>query len=212
MGELTSQFAASIAINCLSKLCNEELATVLYMETLPLFNCSKAFLRKKTCILSYKLVLHSSDSIDKLVPYLADRLQDPSMSVKISAVTAIQKITSINPRLFLITIPTLFELMVGTKSNWLLIKLIKLLTEMCKAEERLLPKLTAKFREMLQAPRAKSVEFELLKAVFSTRLADDHGLFLLARKTLLAQFLKSKDPNLAFLGLEAFHLMLSSLL
>jgi len=95
------------------------------------------------------------------------------MSVRISAVTAIQKITSINPRLFLITIPALFELMVGTKSNWLLIKLIKLLTEMCKAEERLLPKLTAKFREMLQAPRAKSVEFELLKSIFSTRLAED---------------------------------------
>ena len=146
------------------------------METLPLFNCSKPFLRKKTCILSYKLVLHCTDSIDKLVPYLADRLQDPSMSVRISAVTAIQKITSINPRLFLITIPALFELMVGTKSNWLLIKLIKLLTEMCKAEERLLPKLTAKYREMLSAPRAKSVEFELLKAVFTTRLADDEQL------------------------------------
>ena len=74
IGEQSSQFAASIAINCLSKLCNEELATVLYMETLPLFNCSKSFLRKKTCVLSYKLVLHSSDSIEKLVPYLADRL------------------------------------------------------------------------------------------------------------------------------------------
>ena len=75
--------------------------------------------------------------------------------------------------------------MVGTKSNWLLIKLIKLLTEMCKAEERLLPKLTAKFHEMLSAPRAKSVEFELLKAVFTTRLAEDAQMFALARKTLL---------------------------
>ena len=115
------------------------------METLPLFNCTKTFLRKKTCILSYKLVLHSSDSIEKLVPYLADRLQDPSMSVKISAVTAIHKITMINPSTFLITIPVLFELMVNTKSNWLLIRLIKLLTEMCKAEARLLPKLSKKF-------------------------------------------------------------------
>ena len=151
------------------------------METLPLFNCSKNFLRKKTCILSYKLVLHSSDSIDKLVPYLADRLQDPSMSVRISAVTAIHKITMVNPRLFLITIPTLFELMVSSKSNWLLIKLIKLLTEMCKAEERLLPKLTAKFIEMLSAPKAKSLELELIKSVFTTRLSDDVGLCGMAR-------------------------------
>ena len=113
------------------------------METLPLFNCSKAFLRKKTCILSYKLVLHCSDAVDKLVPYLADRLKDPALSVKISAVTAIHKITMVNPRLFIITIPTLFELMLSTKSNWLKIKLIKLLTEMCKVEQRLVPKLSA---------------------------------------------------------------------
>jgi len=87
----------------------------------------------------------------------------------------------VNPRLFLITIPTLFELMVSSKSNWLLIKLIKLLTEMCKAEERLLPKLTAKFIEMLSAPKAKSLELELIKSVFTTRLSDDVGLCGMAR-------------------------------
>ena len=71
--------------------------------------------------------------------------------------------------------------MVGTKSNWLLIKLVKLLAEMCKAEERLLPKLVAKFIEILSKPKAKSVEVELLKAVFSTKLANDETLFNLAR-------------------------------
>jgi len=157
VGEPSSQFAASLAINCLAKLCNEELASVLYLEVLPLFNCSKEFLRKKTCILSYKLVLHNTDAIEKLVPYLADRLEDPSVSVRISAVTAIHKISTVNPRLFLITIPALFALMVNAQSNWLLIKLIKLLTELCKAEERLLPKLAAKFTEMLSVPKAKSI-------------------------------------------------------
>ena len=133
------------------------------------------------------------------------------MSVKISAVTSIHKITMVNPRLFMITIPALFELMVQTKSNWLLIKLIKLLTEMCKAEERLLPKLSAKFVEMLSAPRAKSVEFELLKAIFTTNLAQSEQLFSMARQMLLEQFLRSRDPNLAFLGLDAFTLMLENL-
>ena len=75
--------------------------------------------------------------------------------------------------------------MVSTKSNWLLIKLIKLLTEMSKVEERLLNKLSAKFIEMIQVPKAKSIEFELIKAVFATRLASDASLFQLARETLL---------------------------
>jgi len=63
--------------------------------------------------------------------------------VRIAAVTAIHKISTVNPLLFLITIPALFDLLVSAKSNWLIIKLIKLMAEMCKVEERLLPKMTA---------------------------------------------------------------------
>ena len=133
------------------------------------------------CILSYKLMLNSAEAIEKMVPYVADRLQDPDTSVRIAAVTAIHKISTVNPRLFLITIPALFELMVNSKSNWLLIKLVKLLAEMCKAEERLMPKLVAKFTEILSRPKAKSVEVELLRAVFSTRLSTDETLLNLAR-------------------------------
>ena len=162
IGELNQKFGASLALNCLSKLCNEELAQLLYMEVLPLFNCSQPFLRKKTCILSYKLVVHCPESAAKLVPYLADRLQDPDMSVQISAVTAIQKISMINPRLFLVTIPILFQMM-STKSNWLLIRLVKILCEMSKVENRLMPKLSQKFKDMLRNPLAKSVEYEIIR-------------------------------------------------
>ena len=136
------------------------------------------------------------------MPYLADRLEDPELSVQISAVTAIQKISMINPRLFLVTIPKLFQMM-STKSNWLLIRLVKLLCEMSKVEKRLMPKLTAKFKEMLQNPLAKSVEYEIIRQTFATELNEDAELFELARQTLLQQFLIVPDPNLTFLGLEA---------
>ena len=56
---------------------------------------------------------------------------------------------------------------------------------MSKVEERLLNKLSAKFIEMMQVPKAKSIEFELIKAVFATRLASDASLFQLVRETLL---------------------------
>lgn len=119
------------------------------MEVIPLFNCSKPLIRKKVCVLSYKLIINCSDSIPKIVPYLADRLKDPSLNVQISAVTSIFRITLVNPQLFLVTIPTLFEIMCSTKNNWILIKLIKLLSEMLKTEARLAPKLRSKFIELL---------------------------------------------------------------
>ena len=82
---------------------------------------------------------------------------------------------------------------------------------MSKAEARLLPKLTATFMDMLSKPKAKSVEIELIRAVFSTKLSEDANLFGRAREALLDKFLKSKDPNLAYLGLDVFNLMLETL-
>ena len=85
-----------------------------------------------------------------MVPYLADRLKDPVCSVQIAAVSSILRISMINPKLFLVTIPTLFEILCSTKSNWLIIKLLKVLTELYKVEVRLGPKLIQKYQEMFK--------------------------------------------------------------
>ena len=117
-----------------------------------------------------------------------------------------------NPSLFLVTIPTLFDMMCSTKSNWLLIKLIKLLTEMYKVEPRLAPKLRAKFIEMLSRPLAKSVELEVLKAAFvnfaKVEESEDNKVLLEKGLERLRSFLKSGDPNLHYLGLEALYLLI----
>lgn len=118
----------SISLNCLSRLCTEDLASLLYKELLPLYTATKALIRRKVCILSYKMFLHCPDSVGELLPYLSDRLKDTKTGVQISAVTAIHEISRLNPRLFLVTIPSLFELFTTTKSNWLIIKLIKLVS------------------------------------------------------------------------------------
>lgn len=64
---------------------------------------------------------------------------------------------------------------------------------------------------MLSAPKAKSVEVELLKAVFTTNLSQDSSLLEKARSTLMVQFLKSADANLAYLGLDMLNLLLDNL-
>ena len=47
----------------------------------------------------------------------------------------------------------------------MLIKLIKLLTEFCTAEPRLLAKLAPKFRSLLSSQKAKSILYELVKSI-----------------------------------------------
>lgn len=107
----------------------------------------------------------------------------------------------VNPKLFLVTIPVLFQLLCETASNWLIIKLLKLLTELYKVEPRLGGKLAKKFMEMLESEAAKSVQFELIKSSFGY-FSDQAELVALA-KDKLRSFLTSNDNNLQYLGLEA---------
>jgi AP-3 complex subunit delta-1 len=72
---------ASCAMNCLGMICNEELASILYLEILPLYSCTRPLLKKKACVLSYKMILNCPEAADKIAPYLADRLRDPHLSV-----------------------------------------------------------------------------------------------------------------------------------
>lgn len=79
--DISNPYCASISINCLSKMCNEELAGLLYQETLPLFSCSKAVIRRKICILSYKMVYYNTDCLAEILPYLSDRIKDSDVNV-----------------------------------------------------------------------------------------------------------------------------------
>ena len=125
---MSEPLTVSIALTCLSRLCSEDLATLLYRDLLPLYTSSKSLIRRKTCIVTHKMFINCPDAIPELLPYLCDRLKDSKTGVQISAVTSIHEISRMNPRLFLVTIPSLFELFSATKSNWLIIKLIKLVS------------------------------------------------------------------------------------
>lgn len=69
--------------------------------------------------------------------------------------------------------------------------------EFLPVEPRLYGKLRPKFRELLIDQKAKSVEFELIKAIisgFKTETKEDIEIQNMARERL-ASFINSKDPN-----------------
>ena len=74
-------FTVSLSINCLARICNEDLSGILFKEMIPLFTCSKALIRRKICILSFKMFYFCTDSISELLPYLSDRLKDSKTGV-----------------------------------------------------------------------------------------------------------------------------------
>lgn len=89
-----------MAINCLSQVCDTELTQTIYRELFPLFTCSQPQIRRKACALCVKIFIHSGENeevMTELVPFLADRLKDADVGVRMSAISAMHEITRVNP-------------------------------------------------------------------------------------------------------------------
>ena len=81
----------------------------------------------------------------------------------------------------------------GGTSNWLLIKLIKLMMAFVEVEPRLVAKLTPVLYNMIQQNKPKSIEVELLQATFEYFHREKKLVELAISK--LDQYLESVDPN-----------------
>ena len=162
------------------------------------------------CALCYKLYVNSSDNshiIEEIVPYLSDRLKDSDASVKMTAISTIYEISKIDQSLFVVTIPVLYQMLGEVSNNWVLIKIIKLLTEFCMVEPRLKLKLRPKFYDLLDSQKARSVQFEIIKSSLvlfrdiGDVLSDEIDVYNFALQKLSTDFVEQKDPNLRYLGL-----------
>ena len=123
------------------------------------------------------------------MPYLSDRLKDSDAGVRMAAISAIYEITRINQTLFIVTIPVIFNLLCETSNNWVLIKLIKLLSEFCEVEDRLVKKMKTKFLDLLEDQKAKSVQFEVLKSILKIYSHEDE-IYKIGLKILNKDFLE----------------------
>lgn len=103
----------SLALSCLGRVLDSELADLLYKELFGLFTSNHAVIRRKTCALSVKFIIKANDDqvVKDLVPYLADRLGDTVPSVKATALSAIFEVSRLIPSQVMITIPQVFAML-----------------------------------------------------------------------------------------------------
>lgn len=78
---MDSPYTVAISLSCMSRMCSEDLAGILYKDLLPLYSCSKPIIRRRVCVVTYKVFIHCPDAISELLPYLCDRLKDSKTGV-----------------------------------------------------------------------------------------------------------------------------------
>lgn len=90
---------------------------------------TKPYLRKKAVLLLYKVFLKFPEALRPAFPRLKEKLEDPDPGVQSAAVNVICELARKNPKNYLSLAPVFFKLMTSSTNNWMLIKIIKLVSE-----------------------------------------------------------------------------------
>jgi AP-3 complex subunit delta-1 len=130
----------------MSHIITPDLARDLSTEIIPMLNHSRAHIRKRAILLLYKVLLKYPGAFSSGIIRLRDKLEDPdpgkygpfncmvyrilkrTPGVVAAAINVLCELARRNPEDYLTLAPSLFHLMTTSSNNWMLIKIIKLVT------------------------------------------------------------------------------------
>lgn len=82
----------------------------------------------KAVLMMYKVFLNYPEALRPAFPKLKEKLEDPDPGVQSAAVNVICELARKNPKNYLSLAPIFFKLMTTSTNNWMLIKIIKLVS------------------------------------------------------------------------------------
>lgn len=211
-------YAIGLAVNCLANIANKDLARVLLQDLITMMTSSRVYIRKKAVLVMYKLFMVYPQGLRTAYPALKRKLQDEDPSVVSCAVNVVCELACKRPKNYLNLAPALFKLLQDSNNNWMLIKIVKLFSNLMKEEPRLARKLMGPLCQIIQQSDAKSLMYECISTVISglphVRKSDgsnDKNIqdIVVLCSTKLRAFVQETDQNLKYLGLVGFSNLMS---
>lgn len=123
-----NQYDAGLALSGLSCFISPDLAKDLVNDIMTLLTSTKPYLRKKAVLMMYKVFLRFPEALRPAFPRLKEKLEDPDSGVQSAAVNVVCELARKNPKNYLSLAPIFFKLMTTSTNNWMLIKIIKLVS------------------------------------------------------------------------------------
>ncbi|KAL6210003.1 hypothetical protein ACLB2K_020941 [Fragaria x ananassa] len=97
--------------------------------------------------------------------------------------------------------PEFYKILVDSKNNWVLIKVLKIFVKLAPLEPRLAKRVVEPICEHIRKTGVKSLLFECIKTVVSSLSEYENAVRLAVVK--IREMLVDDDPNLKYLGLQA---------
>lgn len=130
----TNQYDSGVALSGLSCFISADLSRDLANDIMTLMSSTKPYLRMKAVLMMYKVFLNYPEALRPAFPKLKEKLEDPDPGVQSAAVNVICELARKNPKNYLSLAPIFFKLMTTSTNNWMLIKIIKLVSILVSSE------------------------------------------------------------------------------
>lgn len=197
----TNEFEVSLALECLSRIATVDLAGDLTPEVFTLLSSSKVFVRKKAIGVILRVFGKYPDAVRVCFKRLVENLEGSDSQIVSVTVGVFCELASKDPRSYLPLAPEFYRILVDSRNNWVLIKVLKIFAKLAPLEPRLAKKVVEPICDHMNKTGAKSLVFECIRTVV-TSLTDYASAVKLA-VTKIREMLIDDDPNLKYLALQA---------
>lgn len=195
-----------IALSGLSTIVTPSLAADICDDLFGMLSSSKPYIRKKAVTALFKVFLQYPEALRDNFEKFAAKLEDDDTSVLSAMVSVICELSKKNPQPFIKLSPMLYEILVNISNNWIIIRLLKLFTNLSKVEPKLRPKLLPKIMELMDSTVATSVLYESINCIVKgNMLSEDDFDTAVSCLDRLHTFCDSSDPNLRYISCVLFY-------
>ncbi|XP_071691273.1 AP-3 complex subunit delta [Rutidosis leptorrhynchoides] len=195
-----NQHEVSLALECLSVICTVDFARDLTPDIFSLLTSNKDFVKKKAIACLLMLFTHYPDAVRVCFKRLVENLDNSSQTLVAAAIGVFCELASKEPRSYLPLAPEFYKILVDSRNNWVLIKVLKIFAKLAKLEPRLAKKVVEPICDHMKRSEAKSLVFECVRTVLGSFHEYEFAVKLAVAK--VKEFLLDSDLNLRYLGLQ----------
>lgn len=145
------------------------------------------------------------DAVRVCFKRLVENLESPDQQILSAVVGVFCELASNDPGSYLPLAPEFYRILVDSKNNWVLIKVLKIFAKLAPLEPRLAKRVVEPICEHMRRTGAKSLMFECVRTVVSSFSEYESAVKLAVVK--IRELLVDDDPNLKYLGLRGLSIV-----
>ncbi|KAL2342470.1 hypothetical protein Fmac_003755 [Flemingia macrophylla] len=196
-----NHFEVSLALECLSRIATPDLARDLTPELFNLLSTARVFVRKKAIAVVLRLFDNYPDAVRVCFKRLVENLESSDPQLVIAVIGVFCELAAKDPRSYLPLAPEFYRILVDSKNNWVLIKVLKVFAKLAPLEPRLGKRIVEPVCDNMRRSGAKSLVFECVRTVLTCLSGYESAVKLAVEK--VKELVVDQDPNLRYLGLHA---------